>query len=453
MKIKNRLALYFALITAVTLTIALIIIYISFNSLVRTDFYSRLNDRAKVVVQLYFKADEISSDSLGNVQKRFSRQLSGEVIRIYNDKNQPAIIKETPPGWSNNIIESVRRKREIAFNEGNRQTVGSYVNDNQGNFVVLVSAIDVQGNKRLNDLVEIMAILFIGTLAALFVIGRWFAQKALTPIDNVVAQMQMVRASNLSLRIDEGNGRDEISTLAQNFNRLLSHLENAFELQQSFVTNASHELRTPVTSIIGEVEVALHKARTPEEYRQLLTSVLTDAERLKETITGLLELAQVDMNFTQAILSPIAIDELIWELDEYWTKRIGKSYFNVNILHLPEDPDKLLLAANKSLLTIALNNIIGNAYKFSDNKPVQCDLYVDEEKINIRITDHGIGIPAKEHKKVFRSFYRGTNVKGYTGNGIGLYVTGKIVELFGGTINIDSTGAKGTAIVMEFLRR
>jgi len=453
MKIKNRLALYFSLITAVTLIIALVIIFITFNSLVRSDFYSRLNDRAKIVAQLYFKADEISADSLGNVRKRFARQLSGEIIRIYNDHNDAVIIDDKQQYWSDAVINQVRRKKEISFYEGNRQTVGNYVRDNQGNFVILVSAPDIQGNKRLDELIEIMVVLLIGTISVLFIIGRWFAKKALKPIDNIVSQMQPVRASNLNLRIDEGNGKDEISALAKNFNDLLSHLENAFELQQSFVTNASHELRTPVTSIIGEVEVALQKDREPEEYRALLTSILTDAERLKETITGLLELAQVDMNYTQAILSPIAIDEMIWELSDYWTKRMGKNNFIVNILHLPEDPEKLSFPANKSLLFIALNNIIGNAYKFSNNMPVSCELYVDAQKINIRVSDQGIGIPPKEYEKVFNSFYRATNVKGYSGNGIGLYVTGKIVELFGGTISIDSTMMNGTTLVVEFVRR
>ncbi len=84
---------------------------------------------------------------------------------------------------------------------------------------------------------------------------------------------------------------------------------------------------------------------------------------------------------------------------------------------------------------------------------MQCDLYVDDEKISIKITDLGIGIPSKEHEKVFHSFYRATNVKGYSGNGIGLYVTGKIIELFKGTINIDSIANQGTVIMVEFLRR
>jgi len=453
MKIKNRLALYFALITAVTLTIVLAIIYISFNSTIRTDFFNRLNDRAKIVAQLYFKADELSSDSLGSIRKRFSRQLSNEFIRIYDDRNLPVLIKDNHPEWSNKVINTTRQSKAVEFYEGARQTVGNYVKDNQGNFVIMVSAVDTQGNKRLNDLVEIMAVLLVSTIAVLFFIGRWFAQKALEPIDNVVEQMQMVRASNLSLRIDEGNGKDEISILASNFNRLLGHLQNAFELQQSFVTNASHELRTPVTSIIGEVEVALHKPRTTEEYNQLLTSILTDAERLKDTITGLLDLAQVDMNYTQAILSPVAVDELIWELSEYWTKRMGDGSFTVNVLQLPEDPDKLLMPANKSLLTIALNNIIGNAYKFSNNQPVQCNLYIDEQNMEIRIIDKGIGIPVPERERVFNSFYRASNVQNFNGNGIGLYVTGKIIELFGGTINIGPSASEGTTFIIQFTRK
>ncbi len=452
MKIKNRLSLYFALITAVILFIALSIIYTAFNSIVRSDFDNRLLDRAKVAAQLYLKADEIPSDSLARVRGRYLRQLNGEVIRFYDSRNAPKFIKDSDQYWTDKIINLVRKRHELIFTEGRRQSVGIYYKDNQGDFVILVSAIDAQGNKRLDDLIEIMAVFMLTSLALLFFVGRWFAQKALTPIDDMVQQMQQVRATNLSMRISEGNGKDEISRLAQNFNRLLMHLENAFELQQSFVTNASHELRTPVTSIIGEVEVALNKERNPQEYTQSLRSILGDAERLKETITGLLELAQVDMNYTQAILSPVAIDELIWEINEYWTKRIGKGLFNVNILQLPEDPEKLAIPANKALLTIALNNIIGNAYKFSSNKPVQCTLFINNNQITITITDQGIGIPPAEKEKVFESFYRGSNVANHHGNGIGLYVTNKIISLFNGTITIGAANPQGTTVKIEFKR-
>jgi signal transduction histidine kinase len=452
MKIKNRLSLYFTLTTAVILFIAMAIIFISFNSLVKSDFYSRLLDRAKVASQLYLKADEISADSLNRVRARYLKQLPGEVIRFYDNKNAASFIKDKEQYWSNRVISAVRKQKEMEFTQGERQTVGVYYNDNQGDFVVLVSASDIQGNKRLDDLVEIMSILFSGVILGLFIISRWFATKALEPIDNVITQMQQVRASNLGMRISEGNGKDEISRLAQNFNRLLKHLENTFELQQSFVTNASHELRTPLTSIIGEIEVALHKSRTAEEYEQLLISVLGDASRLKETITSLLELAQVDVSYTQAILTPVAIDELIWELNEYWVKREGNKRFTVNVIQLPEDPEKLQIPANRSLLLIALNNIISNAYKFSDGKPVRCELYADDHTIRITIIDKGVGIPRDEQEKVFESFYRATNVKEYHGSGVGLYVTGKIISLFNGTIRIDSSSEQGSVVIIEFLR-
>ncbi len=122
----------------------------------------------------------------------------------------------------------------------------------------------------------------------------------------------------------------------------------------------------------------MHKQRSNSEYEQILQFILHDAVRLKETVTSLLDLAHADMNYTHPEFKPVAIDELIWELSDYWNYKIGKGLFVVNVLHLPDDRDDLLIAANKQLLTIALNNIIGNAFKFSENKRVDCNLYADD---------------------------------------------------------------------------
>ncbi|MDB5007825.1 MAG: two-component sensor histidine kinase [Mucilaginibacter sp.] len=452
MKIKNRLSLYFTAISAIVLLIVQVVICVIFSSFIKSDYYDHLMDRANVAAQLYLEADEISPDSLNHVRVRYLQSLPGEVVRLYDEKNAPTFIKDKNQFWPSSIIDAVRKNKQLEFSEGNRQTVGIYYNDNQGNFVILVSAIDFQGHKRLNDLIQGMAVLLITVTAGLFMISRWFAQKALEPIDEVITQMRRVRAGNLSLRVDEGNGKDEISALAHNFNQLLEHLENAFELQQTFVINASHELRTPITSMIGEIEIALNKVRTNSEYEEVLKSVLNDAERLNETIAGLLELANVDMNYTQPSFKPVAIDELIWELNDYWKEKAGKGLFNVNILHLPDDHEQLKVNANKSLLTIALNNIIGNAFKFSQNKPVQCDLYADDKSIIIKITDNGIGILPEELGKVFDSFYRGTNVRSYQGNGIGLYVTNKIINLFNGKVVVDSSPGSNTTVAITFVR-
>lgn len=450
MKIKDRLALYFTLISVLILTVAFATIFFIFKSFVKADFYDRLIVRANIAAQLYLEADEITPDSLNHVRSRYQKPLPGEVVRFYNNKNVASFIQDKQQYWSSGVIDKVRRDKFAAFTEGNRQTVGIYYKDNQGNFVILVSAPDIQGQERIWDLVGIMGTILACVTLALFFVGRLYAKKALEPIDDIVRQMQLVRASNLSMRVSEGNSKDEIGQLAQNFNRLLKHLENAFEVQQAFVTNASHELKTPVTSIIGEIEVALNKSRSAAEYEDVLRSVLTDAEKLDQTIAGLMELAQVDMNYTQAALTGVPVDELIWELNDYWTLKANGT-FNVKIEHLPDDPEKLLVHANRSLLTIALNNIIANAFKFSDNKPVECRLYADDEHISITISDSGIGIPPGDIDKVFHSFYRGANVKSYNGSGIGLFITSKIISLFNGELLIHSKPGD-TVVTIRFSR-
>lgn len=448
MTIRNRLSLYFTAISTIVLLVVEVGVYFGFKSVLRSEFYDHLMDRATVAAQLYLKADEISADSLSHVRERYLQPLPHEVVRLYNDKNLPSFIKDRNQYWTSNIINAVRNQKRMAFIEGQRQTVGVYYSDNQGNFVILVSAINEVGQKRLRDMIVIMAILLVSVIVLLFITSRWFAQKALQPIGKVIRQMRTIRAGNLAQRIDEGEGKDEISDLAHNFNQVLAHLENAFEMQQTFVINASHELRTPITSIIGEIEIAMNKERSTPEYLQVLKSVLNDAERLNATITSLLELANADMNYTQPSLTPVAIDELVWELNDYWTGWMGKGLFNVS-MQLPDDREKLMLLANKPLLTIALNNIISNAFKFSENKPVQCRLYADDKTILLTIADRGIGIMPDELEKIFESFYRGKNVKQYNGNGIGLFVSHKIVSLFNGTIGVKSAPGS-TEIEIKF---
>ncbi|WDF80797.1 ATP-binding protein [Mucilaginibacter sp. AW1-7] len=451
MKIKNRLALNFTLLSSAMLLIIMASMYLAFANFFRTDFYGHLKDRAKVAAQLYLEADEISSDSLNHVRERMLEQLPNEVIRVYNANNIASFIKDKEQYWSFNTIEEVRAKKYISFREGERQTIGIYYHDNQGNFVILASAYDQQAKVRLSGIIRIMIIILIVVNSVLFFIGRWFAKRSLMPIDGLIKQMKQINASSLHVRVDEGKGKDEISALALNFNRLLSHLQNSFELQQTFVANASHELRTPVTSIIGEVEVALNKQRSIVDYERLLNSVLNDAGRLSDTISSLMELAQTDMEYTRAKLEPIQIDEQIWELQHHWAMSAGHPQLQVQIDHLPDDQQALFINANPTLLKIAFNNIIGNAFKFSHNQPVTCRLNADDQSIVITIIDKGVGIPAEDQEKIFTPFYRSANGRVFDGNGVGLYVAFKIIQLFNGTINIQSVVGQGTTFTISFV--
>ncbi|RYE29922.1 MAG: HAMP domain-containing protein, partial [Sphingobacteriaceae bacterium] len=235
MKIKDRLSMNFTLISSGVMLGLMLAIYVAFEVYFRTDFYNRLEDRAEITAQYYIEADEISKDSLNYIHERYMVRMPEEVIRIYNQKNAATFIKDNQQYWPSNIIQQVRARKKIELTEGSRQTVGIFYKDNQGDFVILVSAYDVQAHRRLYTLSIIMLLLFFIVSAALYFISRWFAVKSLEPIDIVIKQMQSIRASNLNQRVDEGGGRDEISELAMNFNKLLEHLENAFDLQHAFV--------------------------------------------------------------------------------------------------------------------------------------------------------------------------------------------------------------------------
>jgi signal transduction histidine kinase len=452
MKIKTRLSLYFTLISSGALLVVLVALYIAVYSFFTADFYSRLTDRTNLASQLYLKADELAADSLMQIQQQYLEKLSGEVIRIYDDNNMSAFKMDHNIYWTKDIIDQVRRDKYIQYEEGRRKVVGRFYHDNQGDFVILASAIDINSQRRMIILGQIASALFIVFGTILFFAGRMFAQKALSPVDNIIGQIRNIRSSNLHLRVSQVNSKDEIAELIDNFNRLLAHLQNAFELQQTFVANASHELRTPLTSIMGEVEVALEKDRDKVEYERILASIATDGARLQETITSLMELAQVDLNYTRAKLTPVRVDELIWELEEQWSARKGAGMLKIQLADLPEDEELLTIQANKSMLYIALNNIIDNAFKYSEPHPVTLSFEAKASHIKISVADKGPGISKEHAEKVFQPFFRANRDKSIAGSGIGLYITSKIIELFKGTIHVEPGAEAGSIFVVEFVK-
>jgi len=450
MKIKTRLSLSFTLISCGALLLVLVALFFAVFGFLQTDFNKRLSDRINVATQLYLKADEIGADSLVQVQQRYLERLPNEVIRVYNDNNKAAFNTTSNLIWSDKIIEQVRKDGFIEYEEGDRQVVGRYIKDNQGNFVILASAVDRNFWPRIAVLSKITLILFLGFSSILFFAGQWFAKKMLAPINNIIKQITQIRSSNLHLRIASVKNKDEIAELVSNFNNLLERLENAFELQQSFVSNASHELRTPLTSIMGEADVALEQPRTNQEYERVLQSISADAMHLQLTISSLMELAQVDFNYTRAVLQPTRMDELIWEMHDYWIEKKGDAKLILSFTDFPEDEDMLVIQGNKPLLLIALNNIVDNAYKYSNNAPVKIHFEVQDKFLILTITDSGPGIKPADIDNIFKSFYRAESTRHIQGSGVGLFITHKIIDLCHGSIQVKSDGASGTSFVIKF---
>jgi len=451
MKIKDRLALYFTLISTVTLFCVLAVVYFAFLKVMESEFFDRLTDRTMVTAKLYLEADEISSDALNKARAKYLEKLNGEVIRIYNERNNATFIGDEQQFWGSETINEVRQQGKVRFKDGQRQVVGIFYKDNQGDFVILASAIDHGTEIRVQKLLKVMMVVFIVIFIGLLLSGRWIAKRILSPLDTFINQVKLIKSNNLHFRVEEGKNKDEITLLSQNFNNLMEHLEHSFILQKTFVANASHELRTPVTRMIIGTEIALSKERSKEEYEVALHSVLEDAEKLENIITALLNLAQADLEYSSSLAEDIRLDELIWHLQSEWNQKKGPNQLQVEMINLPMNDDRsLMISANPTLLQIALDNVIGNAFKFSDNQPVACKLEIKEEGILLTISDRGVGIPEDRIQDIFKPFHSSSLKAEHAGNGMGLYMAHKIVTLFGGKIIAESVKGTGTTFFIQF---
>jgi signal transduction histidine kinase len=449
MKIKTKLTLLFTLILALLLIVLNLYIFSVSKSYSSSDFYYRLKERAYAAANVFLEEDEVSRKIFEEFQKKLLETIPGETLRMYDSINQPAFIKDSVPStFPISVIEKTRAEKTFRSKENDTYIYGIYYNDNQGDFVILASAIDKNGDAKLEHLRNGLVISFLFSLIVLFFIGRFFTSRMLNPVNEIIKQVSNITDTNLNMRLFEGNGRDELAELAITFNSMLERIEKSFELQQNFVANASHELRTPLTSIIGNIEVSLSRQRSAEEYILILKTILEEAERLHKLSDGLLNIAQASVDIKSLKMEYIRIDEVLEESKNVVQNQMPESKMELNFTNMPSNSDDLLILGNRYLLMIAFENIIENANKFSNNKRVKIDLIYTLKTIVIVISDFGIGIPGKDLNNVLQTFYRAENARQFSGSGVGLSLSQKILLLHKAKLSIQTELGKGTVVTI-----
>ncbi|MDX5438524.1 MAG: HAMP domain-containing histidine kinase, partial [Pontibacter sp.] len=328
-------------------------------------------------------------------------------------------------------------KGSIEFVTDNRQWVGAKVDDNQGQFYVLVSAEDLYGVSKLRNLRQVLFISFLGSLVLVVIGGYVFTGHVVQPIHDIVEEVNKIRASNLHLRLKEKEGKDEISNLINTFNQMLSRLEMSFDMQKNFISNASHELRNPLTAISGEIEVALLKRREPEEYIASLQNMQRETERLEKLTSDLLGLAQTGFDRENMSEERLRIDEVLIECLSEVRNAYPEHSIDLDMQYMPAETEALETNGNRSLLQIAITNVIENAVKFSDGNGVKVYLTAEAQRVKLVVEDKGMGIPAQDLPHIFQTFYRATTARGHKGTGIGLSLTEKIMKLHDGNIEVE----------------
>ncbi len=445
MKIRLKLTLISTVITALILTGVSVAIYYFFSLYRQIEFYDRLKERAVITEQFYLEEDELNEDTFEEVQKKYHQYLPDEIIGLFELGYQLQTMQDSlQVSLPATFFRDMATLEYMEIKSGDRQAVAMWYNDNQGDFVVIISAIDRFGIMKLADLQKILIICFIVSIGIIFISGRFFSLQALKPITRIVKDVNRIGLSNLHQRLSTGGSKDEINELATTFNQMLERLETSLEIQKNFISNASHELKNPLTAVIGEVELALSKDRSVEEYKTALKTIDFEARRLDTLIVKLLNLAQTDFDDKVFLNEDVRIDELMMEVKEDLDHLLPDNQVYINFEHIPEDEQLITVKGNKKLLHAALMNVLENACKFSDYQEVKVLIKADKTRLTVVISDKGIGIAEQDLQNIAQPFYRASNARGYKGSGIGLSLTDKIVKMHGGEINITSKLKQGT---------
>ncbi|SFE31696.1 Signal transduction histidine kinase [Chitinophaga sp. CF118] len=444
MKIRYKILILFTVLTVSIILLMATFAYLLTNRHSFADFYKRLEIRAYIAARAAFEENGAAYEQIRNEhlerlpyeQEYFlKRDSSGKVA------TDPRL-KDLPRTFISKALTAGKAtyRHNDTFYEGVR-----YVKE-QTTYVVIVSARNDYGSRYLADLRKVLLLCIVIAAIVVVTAGLFFSRYILQPVRQITSQVKNIRAHNLHLRLNAQNSGDEMSELAQTFNNMLDRLETAFETQNNFVSNASHELGTPLTAIIGEAELALNKQRPEEQYRQSLQVILQEAERLEHITKSLLNLAQTGFDGKRQQLEKIRTDELIFSVKNTIDRINPENKVEIDYTMLPEDEDKLCVLGNAQLLQLALSNIVQNACKYSDNRPAYIALAATDKSNIIIIKDNGIGIPAHDLPFIYEPFFRASNTSSYKGYGIGLPLARNIIRLHGGNMIVNSQQDQGTEI-------
>lgn len=285
-------------------------------------------------------------------------------------------------------------------------------------------------------------------LIIFLLIANILINKTLSPVKEVIASVKSISANNLSNRINTDNIPSEINELVATFNRLLSNLEESFKKITDFSNNASHELKTPLTVIRGEIEVALKQDRKPQEYKEILKDILEESISIQKIINQLLFLAKKDTSELKSNFEELYLDEIITDT----LLQVEKFALTKNIHIKVKKIIPSTIYANETLLKIAINNLLRNAIMYSKND-THIDIYMDEnsKEYLLKIEDRGYGISEEDLPFIFERFYRADKARSRKegGTGLGLAIVKMILDIHHYIIEVESTQDMGTTVIIK----
>ncbi len=347
---------------------------------------------------------------------------------LYTSPNAPADLKRPKPSKDTQYVDRGKLREILRYDpEGLSSLAGHDVGAERGELIRFGVWLGLGGG----------ALWLIGLGG-----GWWLAGRSLKPIDDIGRTASRIAAGNLNERIEIANTDNELGRLGQVLNDTFDRLSDAIERQKRFTADASHELRTPVTIILSETQRALKREREPEQYREILGSCRTAAERMRSLVESLLVLAKQDLptsNGTRLTCDLAEVTAGVADLlqplaDEHATKIVRE------LAPAPVHGDPHSLA-------MVVQNLVSNALVHPPaGGTVRIRTIAQPDSVCLEVADSGPGISAEHLPRLFDRFYRADSARGQVNGhaGLGLAIVKSVVESHGGKIEVDSSPQGGT---------
>jgi two-component system heavy metal sensor histidine kinase CusS len=304
--------------------------------------------------------------------------------------------------------------------------------------------------------------ILVAACAFLPLIGHRIARQGIRPVEEIASTARRISSSNLRERIRPEGYPFELASLAATFNNMLDGLEVSFERISRFSADIAHDLRTPVNNIRGEAEVALARARTAEEYRDVLGSCLEEAVRLANLIGDLLFLGRAESPLALLHRDRTDVAQLLTCVREYYEASAADAGVSLTTA-CPGEP--VIAAVDQSLIQRALSNLVSNAVAHTPSGgAILMTVKTNSSNLHIEVSDTGVGIPAEALPRVFDRFFRvdpsrsrmtprfsasGSPNGMFGGTGLGLAIVQSIASLHGGNVQIASKRGEGTRVTLS----
>lgn len=443
--LRNRLTLISSLIFGIIFACCSLIIYAMFYQSTQHAVQKELKQTTLLAAIYYLEKDEQPIHQHQLVKAQFNELLQTTQVAVFNEA---ANLQYGDLKADNSLLKAriseVQKQGKLFFKARESFYYGLFYEDNQGDFTVFIKINSAPFQQQMDQLLAILLIVLLVGWISIFLLSKYLTKLAYQPIRRIIKEVSTKDISKLQEPIAIAQTEDELQELLATYNSLLARVADTFGIQRNFVNYVSHEFRTPLTAITGELEVSLQKERTPAEYKEVSTKVLSHIESLTQIITNMLLLAGAENKLPS--LQIIRVDELIWDCIERCQQELNSS---IQVDFPALDPDLLLLRAVESPLKLACYNLLENAVKYSDNKPINLRFEQVHKQLMVHIQDQGIGISQEELPYVMETFYRGKEALRYKGSGIGLSLAHMVCKQYGIALSLSST-PQGTKVSLLF---